>query len=269
MFKFFTPTKGKKAGEPEKGEFHGLSSLPDDFDPARCKVTPLPKSILNWAKQGREQFGIMVEGFLTPEECQTWIAESEQSGYEPALVNIGGGKQRMMTDVRNSSRCVIDDERIAAQLWQRIKPFLPDDCAAQFRVLPKELNERLRFLRYDSGEYFAPHCDGSYAHPGGHPKNGQTSVMTFFLYLNEGFEGGATRYYSSYKEDEYFDCIPKTGMVVVFEHHMYHSGEVLAAGRKYALRTDVMFTRPEDQAREDEMQMDTEDVWADVEHVKG
>ena len=58
-------------------------------------------------------------------------------------------------------------------IWQRLKQFVPD-------LFPKEkdemgyepvgLNERLRFLRYDAGDFFAGHCDGAFSRDG---KDGQ------------------------------------------------------------------------------------------------
>lgn len=39
---------------------------------------------------------------------------------------------------------------------------------------------RLRFLRYDKGEYFAPHFDGQYRR-----ENGERSYITVQVYLNE------------------------------------------------------------------------------------
>lgn len=37
--------------------------------------------------------------------------------------------------------------------------------------------------------------------------------------------------------------MPKTGSVLIFDHPMLHSGEVLVKGRKYAMRSDIMFTK--------------------------
>lgn len=42
------------------------------------------------------------------------------------------------------------------------------------------LNERLRFLRYEGGEYFRPHFDGNYVTPDGKER----SLFTIHLYLN-------------------------------------------------------------------------------------
>lgn len=42
------------------------------------------------------------------------------------------------------------------------------------------LNERMRFLRYEGGDYFRPHWDGCYVSPDG----GRRSLLTCHLYLN-------------------------------------------------------------------------------------
>jgi predicted 2-oxoglutarate/Fe(II)-dependent dioxygenase YbiX len=211
------------------------------FSPARCVVHPLPHSIRTW--KGKEQFAIVIDNVLTPEECQRWIDETEANGYGEALVSVGIGVEVKMKDYRNSSRCIIDDEKRAADLYERIQSFIPQDIAAVSHDLePAFLNERLRFLRYDVGEHFDTHQDGRFTYPHGHVKYGHTSLLTFQLYLNEGFEGGSTRFFTSYDEVEYFDVIPKTGSVLIFEHRMIHSGEKVTAGRKYAVRTDVMFS---------------------------
>jgi hypothetical protein len=64
---------------------------------------------------------------------------------------------------------------------------------------------RLRFLRYDPGQYFKPHCDGSYMRD-----NGECSYITVQLYLNEGFKGGNTTFLSG-DEHQRKEVVPKTG----------------------------------------------------------
>jgi hypothetical protein len=107
------------------------------------------------------------------------------------------------------------------------------------------LNERLRFLRYDLGGAFAPHSDGSYPRPREHPNYGDISRVTVQIYLNEGFEGGTTRFFpfESHINDEHFDIISQTGALLLFEHPLRHSGELVTQGRKYCLRTDVMYRK--------------------------
>lgn len=261
--------------QPEQGSA-ATTTLPaldnSSFDPSRCQVHPLPMDITgSWFDLSRRQikpFAIVIENILSLEECQQWIDYTENhsvTGYETALVNIGGGRQAQMLDYRKSSRCIIDNHECAQQLYERIKPFLvaskivagaPDTTSEGetrgeregeelviFDRIPYELNERLRFLRYDPGEYFAPHMDGRYDRPSDHARAGDFSVITFQLYLNDGFSGGTTRFFHSTKRNEYYDVVPKAGSVLLFEHRMEHSGELVTEGVKYAMRTDVMFTK--------------------------
>jgi hypothetical protein len=70
--------------------------------------------------------------------------------------------------------------------------------------------------------------------------------VTVQLYLNEGFEGGATTFLEEgWHGKKETDCVPVTGSVLIFEHHLLHQGSALIKGRKYCLRTDVMYDKPE------------------------
>lgn len=62
------------------------------------------------------------------------------------------------------------------------------------------------------------------------------------LYLNDDFEGGTTRFYDE-SEELYYDVEPRVGSALIFEHPMLHSGEPLKKGRKYAVRSDIMFRK--------------------------
>lgn len=234
LFGFTTPTKTKVA-------LTGLDN--STFDRERCVVRSIPEEFCYQDRSGRRQFAVVIDNLLTAEECAQWIADTEAIGYEQALVNVGNGKQILMADYRKSLRCVVDDEQRVAEVWQRLQSFLPEDMCFHDNYIPRELNERLRFLRYDAGDYFQPHMDGCYEHPPGHSKAGDCSFVTFQLYLNEGFTGGSTRVFTKRDSPQYTDVVPKTGSVFLFEHRMMHSGEPVTEGRKYAVRMDIMFTR--------------------------
>jgi hypothetical protein len=66
-------------------------------------------------------------------------------------------------------------------------------------------------------------------------------AQTIQLYLNEGYEGGETTFVSFESPSKNVSCKPRTGMVLVFEHRISHEGSKLKKGRKYAVRTDVMY----------------------------
>lgn len=169
---------------------------------------------------------------FSKEECEDYIRKTEEMGYEEALVNVGYGRQEMMKDVRNNTRCIWDSEEEATRIWDRIKQHIPETWANR-KVMG--LNERLRFLKYEPGEYFAPHMDGCYMR-----ENGERSYITVQLYLNEGFEGGSTTF-MNYGEKQRVEVVPKTGLVLVFQHDIMHEGSKLVKGRKYTVRTDVMY----------------------------
>lgn len=59
-------------------------------------------------------------------------------------------------------------------------------------------------------------------------------LLTFMIYLNEGYTGGETRF-------ESVSVAGKPGMALVFEHELLHEGAEVTAGVKYVLRSDVMY----------------------------
>lgn len=170
---------------------------------------------------------------FTKEECDEYIKKSEKKGYKQALLNMGGNRQQLMTDIRNSSRCIWDSVEEVDKIWKRIKSYVPEVWCHRKAL---GLNERLRILRYDPGEYFKPHYDGIYQRD-----NGERSYITIQIYLNEGFKGGSTTFLSK-SGAERVEVVPKIGSILVFEHPILHEGSELISGRKYTIRTDVMFS---------------------------
>ena len=62
----------------------------------------------------------------------------------------------------------------------------------------------------------------------------EISLLTFMIYLNEGYGGGATRF-------EAMTVDGVLGMALVFEHGLIHEGASVTSGLKYVLRSDVMY----------------------------
>jgi hypothetical protein len=54
------------------------------------------------------------------------------------------------------------------------------------------------------------------------------------VYLNDDFTGGETRFTQGVVK-------PAKGMALVFVHQLFHQGDVVTSGRKYVVRTDVMY----------------------------
>jgi len=192
-------------------------------------------------EHSKDRWVYVVKNVLTKDECNDLIKITENIGYEDALVNIGGGRQQKLTDIRNHKRTMIDSFDLAEHLYQRIKGFIPEMFNARKRL---SFNERLRFLKYFKGEYFAPHFDGTYIR-----KNGERSQITILLYLNDGYKGGCTTFLNpiaftgDYTADDMYPIKIEAGMVLMFEHAILHEGSILEAGIKYCMRTDVMFSK--------------------------
>jgi len=214
----------------------------------------------NWFRANEDPYVVVLDDVFTPEECQYLIDASEQSElYEQAKINIGGGREMLLTDTRNSDRAIVDSPQFAELLWQRIMSKVEDDprltelesIAPGANMFAVGLNERMRFLRYDSGAFFAAHFDGCYKRgpldKSGQARQGERSFVTCQLYLNDGeqdFQGGATSFLSMHGDtEERVEVVPKPGRVLLFQHGLYHEGSCVTAGRKYCIRTDVMYSK--------------------------
>jgi hypothetical protein len=178
----------------------------------------------------------VVEELFAPEECRRLIELSEDLGYEDALVSSPSG-QVLRTDVRNNQRVLLDAPELAEQCWDLVRECVPEEWQGWRAV---GVNERFRFYRYDPGEQFDWHQDFPYERD-----NGEQSLLTFMVYLNDGFEGGETSFDDSCSDEPFdaFAVTPVEGMGLFFAHAVWHKGEPVTRGRKYVLRSDVMFAR--------------------------
>ena len=244
---------------------------------AACVDLPANAVATLATRQERAPYALTIECALSEAECAELIEATEAIGYGEALVNVGGGRQLRMSDVRNSDRCIVDDAAAAEMIWERIKRFVPQEFGeGRRRGRALGLNERLRFLKYGDGQFFAPHADGEYRRPYCGARGGEYSMVTVQLYLTAAaaapapgsspgsvaveaarFRGGATRFLSSVHGDgdDGVDVVPAAGRVLCFQHELLHEGSLVRSPErpldgdrgtfKYAIRTDVMYTAAE------------------------
>jgi len=128
---------------------------------------------------------------LTKKECDQYIELTEQFGYGEATITTFGG-MISAPDVRNNKRTMWQtEESVWNPIYERVHKILPQ--VIHLRGDAWEicgLNERFRFYRYDGGEIFKKHYDGCF------PRNrNEMSLLTFIIYLNDGFEGGHTTFF--------------------------------------------------------------------------
>jgi prolyl 4-hydroxylase len=171
-----------------------------------------------------------VPGLFTAEECDQYVALAESIGFGAAPITTAYGPV-MNPSVRDNERVMLDDVPRARLLWRRIEPFVRE-FAPFDHVRPVGVNERLRFYRYDPGQAFRWHRDGFFERLDSPLR--ERSRLTYMVYLNDDFEGGQTAFVGH-------DVKPVKGMALVFHHPILHQGAPVKRGRKYVLRTDVMY----------------------------
>lgn len=186
-------------------------------------------------------FACVVKGVLDEEDCAELLKHINQKGFTPALINIGGGMQQLIPEARDGHRVIVDCPELTAWLLEVLRPHLP---ATQQGAPLVDLNERCRLLCYTPGQYFAPHHDGCYSRPRGHPNAGDCSRVTVQIYLHDvpSENGGATNFVS-WDEKQMIRCQPLAGSALLFTQNLYHEGELLQAGLKYTLRTEAMYRK--------------------------
>lgn len=197
-------------------------------------TTTQARAIHLLSDQRPETLYVLPRAFSGP-ECESWIRSTEERGYAPTGANYPA-------DYRDNDRLLFDDPLLAETLYARLASQLPETLereGARWHLIG--LNERFRCCRYAEGQSFTIHRDGPYA-----PGPGQRSWLTVMLYLNDAqeFEGGRTIFYADRSGDEVLVAVPpEQGDLVVFSHDLWHSGQAVTSGRKYVLRTDVLYER--------------------------
>jgi hypothetical protein len=184
---------------------------------------------------------------LSPLECAHIIHVADSIGFQrDGIDGIGA-----LVWLANSS-AVLD------VLFKRVKDLLPQEING---CILKGLNARFRLFRYTPGAVYRPHIDGSWPGSGLDEKGNLTndafpgeriSRLTFLIYLNGCFDGGATTFFLPSKNERghilAHSVQPKQGSVLCFPHGDYadaliHEGSAVEPGGvKYIIRTDVLYS---------------------------
>lgn len=205
---------------------------------------------------GRVKFAAVIHNLFTHEECTSLINRAEAKGFEEALVHGPFGQEVLRKDIRNCKRCILDDTELTNEWFTRVMNALEgselkdkiadahwvesnDIGKSTFRVVG--LNERVRILRYDPGQYFGVHKDNRFIRGSEFgSREGEESHLTFLLYLNDKMKGGETRIENG---GRYHEVVPKVGSVLIFDHDISHEAMRVVSGVKYCCRSDVMYKK--------------------------
>lgn len=148
-----------------------MPSLPSDFLFAPVpdvKVTRI--DFANTPLTGYAEIqAYIIDHVLTSSECATLLLAAEASNpWQSAMIQVGNGRQRQEDDQRKCGRLIWDFPDVSQRIWDRVKVYVPEiarldghaDLTAGSAVMRGQvwevtrLNERMRFLRYEGGEYF-------------------------------------------------------------------------------------------------------------------
>lgn len=190
----------------------------------------------------------LLHGVLNTSECTQILSSSTAMGYAPdSPLNAPARSINAHTFVW------VVDEAMARVVFERCRGLLPP--AIDGGALAG-LNARWRCYRYVPGAHYRPHVDGAW--PGSGFRDGKLvydvygdrwSRLTFLIYLNDDFDGGATTFYTPSPKVGVLDSRgvrPKTGSVLVFPHgdtngSLVHEGSPVTRGAKYVVRTEVLY----------------------------
>ncbi|KAL1865553.1 hypothetical protein Plec18167_009366 [Paecilomyces lecythidis] len=248
----------------------------------------------------KDSLAFIIDNAFTESECQELIKAAEASTVTPdsptpkwkrAMINAGKGKEVMVPDSRNCGRILYNTPDLANRIMDRLRPFFieagVDTIYKQGRITGlgpwrrnetlqmTRLNELLRFLKYEGGEFFRAHCDGAYVTP----DQKERSLFTVHLYLNGDGEqdlnelaeaeaeaemrateeetytnmdpsgkllGGATSFHPNLLgyDGGGLRVFPKTGSVLLFQQrNLWHAGDDVYRGVKYTMRTEIMYKK--------------------------
>jgi hypothetical protein len=181
----------------------------------------------------REEMGalIVLDGVLTADECAALLDAAAGLSFDDAPITTLLGPV-LDRSVRTNTRAMVDDVELARVLWGRIGERTPPVPFAARDWRACGLNERFRWYRYDPGQAFRWHRDGAHR-----ATTGERSFFSVLLYLNGGFGGGQTEFADA------VPVVPAAGRVLLFDHRLVHQGAPVVSGRKWVLRTDVMYRR--------------------------
>ncbi|KAH8076280.1 prolyl 4-hydroxylase alpha-subunit [Aureococcus anophagefferens] len=181
---------------------------------------------------------VLIDGLLARGECDALIAAAEAETF---------GSTGFTRQCRGNLRLITTDASLADALWARLRPLVPATVTHKGATWDAYgCNERLRLALYHPGDRFASHLDADYRRG-----DGDGSMFTVNIYLNDVVDGGRTRFEGGERGRERpvrLAVAPAAGRAVVFAQpsagrYLYHDGEPLGSGRKYLLRTDVMYRR--------------------------
>ena len=199
-----------------------------------------------------------LHGVLSKQECKHFIEATEALGYtDDAAVSLPRSVRH------NNNLTWVADDTTLDFIWLRCKDMFIDKHNHFDGKQALGLNGRFRFYKYQQGDFFSIHTDGSW--PGSRIVDGKLvanayddrwSMYTFLIFLSDEYEGGHTQFLVNKDNPErpgkngdninQVNVRTPAGSVLCFPHgthplHCLHGSEKITSGIKYIIRSDVLF----------------------------
>lgn len=183
---------------------------------------------------GSPKFAAVLSNVLSPEECAGLVRRAKGEQFEDVLMRrLGTGGD--MAEVASCRRSMVKDLDLTSKLFDRIASALRGtDLDARLQHAPwmaggdetalnaTGLNDRLHFLRYGTGQFFAPHRDSRFR------RGSEVSHITMQIFLNDNFSGGTTSFRGGKR---FLDVKPRTGSVLLFDQDLRREECKVLSGR--------------------------------------
>jgi len=196
------------------------------------------------------QTAMLLSNVLAPEECDRIVAVADSMGFKGDATVVLNRKVRQNLMLP----WIMPESLVNETIFKRIESLVPQDVRLGFTrggqsIMvgpPVGVNRRVHFYKYiDEGDHFKQHHDGSrHESPGltqdkkdliEDVSNGSRhTFMTLLLYLDDGFTGGETEFFTS---DADVKVVPKKGSILAFYHgdhpeSQLHAGCPITSGKK-------------------------------------
>lgn len=215
----------------------------------------------------------VLDNVLSNVECMKLIARAEnEAGFETSRHQ---GKEDAA--FRRGRRALLTDGGLAEEIFARIRTRLPQkpvtvdpSSASPFSSVPgwgpaAGVWEQLRVLSYESDDFFLPHRDNACKEGGSSFWPLCKSFYSILIYLADSEDGaGVTRFYcggDAATLDQssgdllsqtaaaslrptggtVADVVPWAGRAVIFPHSLLHESMPTVKGRKFVVRSDLLF----------------------------
>ncbi|VUC25789.1 unnamed protein product [Clonostachys rosea] len=244
-------------------------SIPDEFLKSPPSL-PLKINHIDFVSsaipENAECLALTIDNILSKSECERLISLAEssvsdigdESPWKPATINVGHGVQATVRDYRHCDRIEWNHQSIVDRIWDRcthapglrnlLAEVVPEGSFDGQRWEFRRFNQHMRFLRYEPGQFFKPHCDNPIWYE--YKRAEFQTHYTAMLYLNdatteeggrESLKGGVTSFLSPDRERK-VNVSPKAGSVLIFQQRgLLHEGAVVESGVKYAMRMDMVY----------------------------